>query len=78
MDEEMVDEIIELGVALTRRPVCVSWERYLEFASYPDLVTSERELSSDLVIFIGCSTDIGIEFAREIGLDLSMDIVSFI
>jgi hypothetical protein len=77
MDEEMVDEIIELGIVLSSWSVSMSWEWYFEFASGAELVTSESKLSSDLVWFWCSPTDIGIELAREIGLDLCTDVVWF-
>jgi hypothetical protein len=70
MDEEVVDEIIELGVVLTGRSECMPRKRYFELPCCSELVSSESEFCTDLVSLLCSLADIGIELASDIGLDL--------
>lgn len=78
MDEEVVNEIIELGVVVTGRSECVPRKRHFELPCRSELVSSESEFCADLVSLLGCSADIGVELASEIVLNFSVDILSLI
>ncbi len=78
MDEEVVDEIIELGIVLARRSERMSRKRHFELPCCSKLVSCESEFCTDLVSLLGSPTDIGIELTQEIGLDFSVDVLCLI
>lgn len=78
MDEEVVDEIIELGIVLARRSERMSRKRHFELPCRSELVSCESEFCTDLVSRLGSPTDISIELAQKIGLDFSVDVLRLI
>jgi hypothetical protein len=78
MDEEVVDEVIELRVVLTARSESMAWKRHFELPCRSELVSSEREFCTDLVSLLGCPAEIGVELARQIVLDFSVDVLCLV